>query len=52
MVVCRSAMVWLWISAGDLTVSLAMAMGMYLNGCLWLGGYGNFVEIFGFVVCQ
>ena len=27
-----------------------MAMGIYLCGCLWFGGYGNFVEIFGFVM--
>ena len=33
-------------------LSLAVAMGIYLSGCLWFGGYGNFVEIFGFVVCQ
>ena len=46
--------VWVRISVGDLVVSLAVAVavGMYLSGCLWLGGYGNFVEIFGFVVCQ
>ena len=42
--------VWVWISAGDSTVSLAVAMGIYLCGCLWFGGYGNFVEIFGFVM--
>ena len=38
--------------ASDSVVGLAMAMGMDLDGCLWLGGYGNFVKIFGFVVCQ
>ena len=42
--------VWVWISAADSTVSLAVAMGIYLCGCLWFGGYGNFVEIFGFVM--
>ena len=32
--------------AGDL------AVGMDLGDCLWLSMYGNFVEVFGFVVCQ
>ena len=31
---------------------LAVAVGMDLGGCLWLCGYGNVFEIFGFVMCQ
>ena len=29
-----------------------LAVGMDLGDCLWLDVYGNFVEVFGFVVCH
>ena len=31
---------------------LAVVVSMDLGGCLRLCGYGNFFEIFGFVMCQ
>ena len=37
--------------AGDLVLGLAVAMGVDLGGCLWVYEYGNFVPIFGFVMC-
>ena len=43
--------VWLAVVASDSTVGLAMTMGVDLGGWVWFCGYGNFVEIFWFVMC-